>query len=56
MSNALFTGENENLSLSADVLHKTSNVVVSHCFADDSKEMDKNEKFLRTCKAIVFGH
>ena len=50
--------KNENLSPSADVLHNTSNLVLSRCcFADDGKEMDKNEK--RTCrarKAIVFAH
>ena len=58
MSGALFRGENENLSSNADVLHKTSNLVISRCFlAEDGKEIDKNEK--RTCrawKAIVFGH
>ena len=35
-----------NLSLSpgADILHKTSNLVISRCcFADDGKEMDKSE-------------
>ena len=38
-------GKNENLSLSDDVLPKTSNLVISRCFfADDGKEMDKNEK------------
>ena len=56
---ALNLGEkNENLSPSANVLHNTSNLVISRCcFADDGKEMDKNEK--RTCgacKAIVFAH
>ena len=58
MSGALFRGENENLSSNADVLHKTSNLVISRCcFADDGKEMDKNEKrTYRACKAIVFGH
>ena len=57
MSGALFRGENENLSSNADVLHKTSNLVISRCgFADDGKEIDKNEKrTCRTCKAIVFG-
>ena len=40
-----FKGGNENLSSSADVLPKTSNLVISRCcFADDGKEMDKNEK------------
>ena len=42
----------------ADVLHNTSNLIISRCcFADDGKEMDKNEK--RTCrasKAIVCAH
>ena len=58
MSDALFKGENKNLSSSADVLHKTSNVVISRCcFADDGKEMDKNDKRkCRACKPIVFGH
>ena len=48
---ALNLGEkNENLSPGADVLHTTSNLVISRCcFADDGKEMDKNEK--RTCRA-----
>ena len=56
---ALNLGEkNENLSPSADVLHNTSNLVISRCcFADDGKEMDKNEKSTcRACKAIVFAH
>ena len=36
------SGENENLSSSAGVLHKTSNLAFSRCcFADDGKEMDK---------------
>ena len=58
MSGALFRGENENLSSNADVLLKTSNLVISRCgFADDGKEIDKNEKrTCRACKAIVFGH
>ena len=56
---ALNLGEkNENLSPSADVLHNTSNLLISrYCFADDGKEMDKNEKgTCRACKAIVFVH
>ena len=57
MSDPLFRGENENSSSRADVLYKTSNVVISCCFADDGKEMDKNDKrTCRACKAIVFGH
>ena len=37
-------GGNENLSSSADVLDKTSNLGISLCcFADDGKEMDKYE-------------
>ena len=50
-------GENENLSLSADVLQKTSNLAISRCcFADDGKEMNKSEKRTgRACKAIVFA-
>ena len=44
-----FRGENENLS-SADVLDKSSNLANSRsCFADDGKELYKNEK--RTCRA-----
>ena len=56
MSGALFRGENENLSSNADVFHKT--LVISCCgFADDGKEIDKNEKrTCRACKAVVFGH
>ena len=58
MSHASFRGENENLSSSTDVLNKTSNLAMSRCcFADNSKEMDKNEKrTCRACKAIVFSH
>ena len=45
MNSAQFTGENENLPSRADVLPKTSNLVISHfCFADDGKEIYKNEK------------
>ena len=45
MNSAQFRGENENLSSSADVLPKTSYLVISRCcFADDGKEIDKNEK------------
>ena len=53
-----FRRENENLSLSADVLHKTKNLAISRCcFADDGNEMDKSEKrTCRACKAIVFTH
>ena len=41
---------------SADVRHKTSNLAISRCcFADDGKEMDKNEKCTcRACTTIVF--
>ena len=51
-----FGEKNENLPPGADVLHNTSNLVISRCcFADDGKEMDKNEKrTCRACKAIVF--
>ena len=42
-------GENENLSLGADVLHKKLNLAISRGFADDGQEMDKSEK--RTCRA-----
>ena len=53
-----FRRENENLSSSADVLHKTKNLAISRCcFADDGNEMDKSEKrTCRACKAIVFTH
>ena len=50
-------GENMKLfSLSADVLHKTSNLAISRCcFANDSNGVDKSEKrTCRACKAIVF--
>ena len=41
---------NEASPSSTDVLPKASNLVISHCFfADDGKEMDKNEK--RTARA-----
>ena len=58
MNGAQFTRENEHLSSSADVLPKTLNLVISRCsFADDGKEMDKNEKCTcRACKAVVFTH
>ena len=50
-----FRRENENLSSSADVLHKSKNLAISRCcFADDGNEMDKSEKrTCRGCKAIV---
>ena len=39
-----FRRENENLSSSADVLHKTKNLAISRCcLADDGNEMDKRE-------------
>ena len=45
MNDAHFRGEIENLSSTAPVLPKTSNLVISRCcFADDGKEIDKNEK------------
>ena len=48
-----FRRGNENLSSSADVLHKTKNLAISRCcFADDGNEMDKSEK--RTCRACKF--
>ena len=56
---ALYLGEtNEDLSSSADALHKTSNLATScFCFAEDGKEMDKSEKITcRVCKDIVFSH
>ena len=48
-----------NISLpSADVRHKTSNLAISRCcFADNGKEMDKNEKSTcRACTTILFSH
>ena len=50
--------EYENLSPSADVVHKSSNLAISRCcFADDGKERDKNEKCTcRACKATVFAY
>ena len=36
------------------VLHKTLNVVISRCFAEDGKEMYQNVK--RTCRVVVFVH
>ena len=37
-----FRRENENLSSTADVPHKTKNLAISRCcFADDGNEMDK---------------
>ena len=55
---AQFRGANENLSSSADVLDKTSNLAISRCcFADDGKEIDKSEnRTCRACKAIVFAY
>ena len=44
---------------SGNVFHKTSHLVISRCcFADDGKEMDKNEKCKcsRSGKVIVFTH
>ena len=39
-----FRRENENLSSSADVLHKTKNLAISRCcFADDGNELDKSQ-------------
>ena len=39
-----FRRENENLSSSANVLHKTKNLAISSCcFADDGNEMGKRE-------------
>ena len=55
---ALNSGEKMNLSSSADVVHKASNLAISRCcFGDDGKEMDKSEKCTcRACKAIVFAY
>ena len=45
MNGAQFRGENKNLSSSGHVLPKTLNLVISRCcFADEGKEIDKNEK------------
>ena len=47
-----FRRENENLSSSADVLHKTENLAISRCcFADDGNEMDRSEKRTRAGRA-----
>ena len=47
MNGTQFRRKNENLSSSADVLPKTSNLVISRfCFDDDGKELDKDEKML----------
>ena len=44
MNGAPFRGKNENFSSSADILSKTSTLVISRCcFADDGKEIDKYE-------------
>lgn len=60
-----FRGENDNLSTSSDVLHKTANLVISRRhFAYDGEETEKknknkneNEKrTCRACRAIVFTH
>ena len=44
----------KNSPSSVNVLHKTLNVVISRCFAEDSEEMYQNVK--RTCRVIVFAH
>lgn len=45
MNGAQFMGEKENLSSKADLLPKTSTLVISSfCFANDGKEIYKNEK------------
>ena len=45
----------KNSPSSVDVLHKTSNLVMSRCcFAEDGEEIYQNVK--RTCRAIVFVH
>ena len=51
-----FRRENENLSSSADVLHKTKNLAISRCcFADDGKEMDKSEKpYVQSVQSYCF--
>ena len=43
------------LSSSSDVLHEISNWAISRCrFADNGKEMNKNEKRMcRACKPII---
>ena len=54
--------KNEILCPSADVLHNTSNLVISRCsfagrFADDGKEIDRKEKrTCRACKATAFAY
>ena len=56
MNCAQFRGENENISSSADILTKTSNLVISRCwFAGDGKETDKNEKMhVQSVKSCCF--
>ena len=44
----------KNTPLYVLVLHKTLNVVISRCFAEDGKEMYRNVKCM--CRAIVFSH
>ena len=48
----------ENLCPSADVLHNTSNLIISRCsFADGGREIDKKEKrTCRACKATAFAY
>ena len=57
MNGAQFSGENENLFSSANILPKTSNLVISRCcFADDGKEIDKMKRCTcRACKAFDFA-
>ena len=45
----------QNLPSCVHVLHKTLNLVISHCcFAEDTKEIYRNLK--RICRVIVFAH
>ena len=46
---------NEKFTVAVDVVHKTLNVVISHCcFAEDGKEMYQNVK--HKCRVIVVAH
>ena len=49
-----FGEKNENLSPGADVLHNTSNLVISRCcFADDGKEMEMKNARAERAKLLL---
>ena len=60
INGAQFREENANLSSSVDVLSKTSNLVISRhvtLFADDGKQMDKNEKMhVQSVQSYCYAH